>query len=184
MDLESILKTDAPNVGGTRHDEVYYALVEDVLTFPNLPNIDVAADFAGLVTISTDITFAAGKGFQKLEVIQETGKVESVIEGEMDGKVFRNNCPLVFKGVESDKLGFSRFVKNKHLIFLIREHNGTYRLIGNTVTPARVEDGTADTGDARNAARRSSVNVYDYQDHPAPIYTGTVTEYGASGSGI
>lgn len=74
-DVIDILESSDPcnkNIGGTT-DEIYYALLSDFATIPDLPLSETA--LVDKFVIDTAVTFKTGKCWKKIQIHKESGKL-------------------------------------------------------------------------------------------------------------
>lgn len=156
---------------------VYYALHSDFTTIQDPPNICgiTTATFATAAAITADHVFKAGKGFNKIKVVSETGTVVAAPLGERKRKVFQNTFTAQKAGSESEVLGMMRIVKNGEYIVLVEEAgSGRVRQIGSSRMPAEFSDLTHTIEPAFEGNNSLAFSIQDKQKWPAPIYSGDI----------
>lgn len=186
MNLEDIDQTDgADNTAGIGQD-IWVAKLADIETLP-VPILDDSAgdgSFTDLVTITDNIVMKAGKVFNKIRVTLETSALNGDIQGNMDGKSFKNAISGQLPGNKAQALGFLQWAKNSSLIAIIEELDGQVRLLGHRAYPAKLTAGGASTGAKTTDDRAVKFTLESVRKGPAPVFAGKVVLTGsAAGSG-
>ncbi len=136
-------------------DAHYYAFCEDIETYPAAltPDFVAAAAFGALVSIPIGDVFVmqAGKFFHPFPCTPETGDVKSTMVGPNDSKAFENVASFSNAGNNDALAGAIGYTANKPVIIVVKELNGTMKVVGTQDYPARLD--TAD--------RTSGVKVAD-----------------------
>jgi hypothetical protein len=186
MDLQSLEVQDSgmnnQNAGGTypfifmvKHSEAAgFNITAAPLTPDGIPLIAYGG-VSGLANIV------------KIEITEQSGKVRSELIGETDGKSFAHFADFHIPGGSANSLGLAAALKNARTIIIVPEEDGTLRVVGNTVNPARFESYEGDSGDTREAKRGGTFTFKSFGHSPAPILTGatvaTLDALAPSGSG-
>ena len=166
--------------------ELYYAKISDIETLPlptqNDPTQEV--DYETLVTIDAPIVMKPWKQFKQMYLTDYTGKIESEIQGELDGKSFMNKLEFFHPGNSAQILGFTRAAKNGNFVFIGIDADGKKRLFGTRLRPAKLETAPITTG-AAGTDRKGGTFVFSYtENYPACYFTGNVdltgTGYGSA----
>lgn len=186
MNLEDIDHTDgSDNTAGIGQD-IWVAKLADIETMPS-PILDDSTGngvLSDLVTISDNIVMKAGKAFNKIRVTLETSALDGVIQGNMDGKSFKNSISGQIAGNKAQALGFLQWAKNSSLIAIIEELDGQVRVLGHRAYPAKLTAGSANTGAKTADDRAVKFTLESVRKGPAPVFTGKVElTGGAIGSG-
>jgi hypothetical protein len=168
---------DQENAAGVSPVEIYAAKVADFLSIKKPPALNVATSLAEAATIVGPHTFTPPKGFFKINVLPETGNVETANEGEKGSKTNRNSFAGTLPGVNARNKGFIRKYQNVGMIFLVTDVNGIIHQIGSEVSPAYMTEATPNTGQKAGDVNGIPVKFEDVQAYPAPVYTGTITEF-------
>lgn len=180
--LPSILWGDGDdNMGGLR-TIAYYALHSDFTAagHPNPADRESASFTAELSTISTAPTFNSGKGWKQLYITEDTGGVESELQGEKDGRSWINKFMGFHPGIRAQVLGWLRFITNAGVYMLGDDAEGSKRLVGSRYYPAKLE--TALPSTTTTAAGRKGVQ-FEFRHsspYPAPICTFAIAEESGS----
>jgi hypothetical protein len=186
MDIQSLTVQDSGmnngNAGGTYPFifVVKHADVNGLTTTANPSNPDdiPVINYAGLSGLT---------GLKKIEITEQTGKVTDELIGDTDGKSFSSTLEFHVPGSSAKNLGFAAASKNARLVFIVPEENGTLRVVGNLVNPARFESFSADTGASREDRKGGTYTFKTFGNTPAPILTNatvdTLLAIAPSGSG-
>ena len=178
MELGNIIETCTTNVGGTG-TEVLYAPVSffDELALATPESTATTAD--QIVSITAAHTFIAGKGFRSIEVLLDTGAVESNSVGDIGGKSFEHMCKGFVPNNSPLNAGILSKLASCKWIFLVPEVNAgvtVYRQIGSKQRAAYCEDNSYKSGEASSDRRGTSI-AFKSSGHSthSPFYTGTIT---------
>lgn len=154
---------------------ILYWHTKNITSMPDVTQPDPATGtgaLASLVTVTDNIVFAANYGPYEAYATAETLGIMSKLQGELDGKSFRNELKFKNPGQKASFLGLLTAIKNGDMGFAVIEMDGTVRLLGNPLYPAKLADGDTTTGDGATSFRGSQVTIYDNASHPAPIWNG------------
>jgi len=164
-------------VAGISPVAIYACPVKDFTEIqkPKALNVAVSLEEAG--TIDGSHTFTAPKGFFKIDILPDTGLVESANEGEKGAKSNTNSFSGTLAGTDAKKVGFIRKYQNQPMIFIVTENDGTKKQIGSEVSPAYMSEGSQNSGQKAGDVKGTVVKFTDVQAYPAPVYTGTITEF-------
>ena len=182
MAFQDILWTQgSDNMGGLVGD-LYYAPTEDI-DFTTPPTLD-----ADGVTVSGDITMKTGKFFNRIYHTRGTGKIDSTVVGERDGRSFENICEFKFPGETPEVVAFERQVLNTPLVVIGKDAQGRQRLLGINVIkdtagtsdvltldfPAYLESLNATTGAAGSDAKGHTFQFKTEALSTPLFYTGAI----------
>lgn len=168
---------DQETAAGVSSVEIYGARVSDFDTIAEPPALGVATTLDEAATIGTAHTFTAPKGFFKLNILPDTGLVESTNEGEKGSKTNTNSFGGTLPGVTARNLGFVRKYQNVGMIFLVTQIDGKVRQIGSKNSPAYLSEASGTSGQKAGDINGIPVKFTDTQAYQAPIYTGAITEF-------
>lgn len=161
----------AKNMGGIK-TVGYYALIDDIDTFPELPTNPSSA--AEEVTLDGDFVMKSQKYFHKLYSTMETAEVKDEVQGERDGKSFKHTAEFFFPGTSDDALAFAANANNSKMVFIFEEASGgNRRVIGSVGLPAEVSCAFT-TGKATADRKGMTVTVTSFGYTPAPLYDGVI----------
>lgn len=156
---------------------IYGAFISDFDAIQELPALNVATSLAEAATIDTAHTFLTNKGFHKLNVLPDTGLVESVLVGEKGSKSVINSFAGTLPGTSARNKGYGRLVKNQGMIFLVTQINGDVVQIGSKNSPAYFEEYAPASGAKPEDVNGVPFKISAVDVCPAPVYTGTITEF-------
>lgn len=168
---------DQESAAGVSPVSIFAARVSDFDTIvkPLALGVAVSLDEAG--SIAGPHTFTAPKGFFKINILPDTGVVESTNEGEKGSKTNTNSFAGTLPGITARNLGFIRKYQNVGMIFLVTQIDGKVRQIGSEDSPAYLSEASGTTGLVAGDINGIPIRFTDVQAYQAPIYTGTITEY-------
>lgn len=162
---------------GVSEVEIYGAFIDDFETIQEPTDLATATSYAEAATIDTAHTFQTGKGFFKMNILPDTGNVESPLVGPKGSKSYNNIFTGTLPGVTARNIGFGRKAKNAPMIWLVKQTNGDIRQIGSKTKPAYFEEYNANTGTTAEDVNGIPFNIQDTQPYAAPIYNSTITEF-------
>ncbi len=132
---------------GVSETNFFYTPFEDILDFPMPLNIGaVGYDYEKSVTVSTPITFNAGKGWGKITLMADTGEGMVDLVGNKGNKKEKNGVAFAISGNDKKTLGYLRTFKNRPSIYMYTERNGQKRIVGDKFNPAYIVEAKATTG--------------------------------------
>lgn len=137
---------------------------------------NAASTLEELVTIpSPGHTFKAGKKWNKMNVVLETGEITSTQIGEKQRRLFQNQLVFQVAGSDATILGLQRLIKNKQLVCLVTEvGSGQIRQFGSKRLPAWIEAQEHKIEATLEGNNAVTFTVADKQKGPAPIYKGDI----------
>lgn len=168
---------DQENAAGVSPVSIWACRVSDFETILKPPALGVATTLDEAATIVGPHTFTAPKGFFKLNVLPDTGVVETTNEGEKGAKTNTNSFGGTIPGNTARNIGFVRKYQNVGMIFLVTQIDGKIRQIGSEDSPAYLSEASGTTGLKAGDINGIPIKFTDTQAYPAPIYTGTITEF-------
>ncbi len=160
---------------GVSETEIYGARISDFEEIKTIPALSAASTFAEAATISETHTFKAGKGFHKLNILPDTGNVESQSVGNKGAKSVNNRFSGTLPGTSARNKGYHRAVKNAGMIFIVKTRTGENVQIGSLAGPAYFEEFTPNTGTAPEDVNGIPFVISAIDKVAAPVYTGTIT---------
>jgi hypothetical protein len=133
-------------------------------------------------TVTGNIPLKTDKKFYQLYFTSDTGKIDSNMVGERDGKSYENILEVKYPGDTEAVIDFLRQVKNTPVVAIVRDRQGKYRLVGVSINgtsltidnPAYVEGGTGTTGAAPADAKGHTIQFKAAANHAPLFYTGTI----------
>lgn len=150
----------------------YYIAKRDIVKWPTLPNVATAA-MGELATYTGDFTLAADKKWQKIDLIDNKGKIESESQGDKPARTFLNKITLQHPESDAEAAGFARQANADDFVYLVQRRNGKFRVIGSeafeTDTKPKQDSGEGVTGDQGTSLEISCTDVA-----PAPFYEGKI----------
>ena len=174
MNLTDILwQQGTENMGGLKVIG-YYAPIEDIANFPELPENPSTPEEEVTLESTTGFTFVTGKNFLKIYSTQETGEVISEPQGEVDGQSFVHKATIFFPGSKAEAMAFMKLVNNANMVFVFEEATGgARRVIGSVAFPAKCKPSHT-TGKATADRKGMTLEIQSFGTTPAPFYTGPI----------
>lgn len=179
--LDNITGEVCEPVGGIA-GKIYFAEHSDFTTITDPKELcgdsaDAAATLAELVTTPANgLVLKAGKKFNVLDIVLETGEVTTTQIGEKKRRLFQNQIVGQVAGSGANLLGFMRLIKNKDLVVLVEEvGSGNIRQFGSNRLPAWIEAQEQKIEATLEGNNSLTITVMDKQKFPAPIYAGDIT---------
>lgn len=160
------------NMGGIAQI-AYFCAWADVETWPTKPAAPATLEENG--TLTGNLTLKAGKKMNSIYITDDTGEFEIESVGEMDGKSFVTHLRLFNPGLKKQLLGFINYAKNENLVFIVKDNDGQYYLMGDD-TRAAIYNGAPDgAGTSRETAGRRGISMeFTYKTANVHTYTGTI----------
>ena len=171
MILQDLIWPNGQDNDGGVGSEHYYALIDDVRTWPVIA--PTPTNFTGKVTLTGSFVMKPGKKFQKIYCTLEKGMIASTQVGERDGKSYETIATLHFPGNTPEMIGFLEHLKNSNIVLVVRELMGTQRVLGSQYLPANIETSAVTTGTAVADLKGATFTVRSI-GRIAPIFTGSV----------
>ena len=152
---------------------VYYIPKRDIVRWPTLPS-STPAGMDRLAIYQGSFVLAADKTWHVIDLIDNKGKIESESQGIYPARTFLNKIGLTHPGTGSEATGFASQANADDFVFLVRQRDGKFRVIGNpffpTVTKPKQDSGEDVT--ATDFGTTLDVEVTDIC--PAPFYEGLI----------
>lgn len=168
---------DQENPAGVSPVEIFAARVKDfdAIIAPLALNVATSLEAAGSIT--GPHTFPANSGFFKINILPDTGVVETANQGEKGSKTNSNSFGGTLPGTGAKVSGFIRKYQNVGMIFLVTQINGDVKQIGSKISPAYLTEASGNSGIKPGDVQGTPVKFTDVQAYPAPLYTGVITEF-------
>ncbi len=171
MSLANLVWGDGDdNMGGLR-TKAYWCMHSEVEVHAAPVARDAATTFTELSTITSDHTFVSGKGWKSIYTTEDTGMVESTLQGELDGKSWINKIKLFFPGGKQQIIGFLRWTHNAGLYFIGVDAEGAKRMVGSEHWPAKALAHTITTTETSAGRKGATMEFQASSPWPAPIVT-------------
>ncbi|WP_417365542.1 hypothetical protein [Flavobacterium beibuense] len=173
--LEDIGGESCEPVGGITA-EVQIAPHGDFDTIVDPPaTLEGYTDIEELVTIVGPHVPKEGKGFTKIQGVEETGTVKSTLIGNPGSGLFQNEVVITVAGSSPKLLGWLRLVKNlKFLAEVTEVGTGNMRQFGSKQFPAKFTGIEHAIEATMEGANQVTLTIQDKQKWPAAVYTGTL----------
>jgi hypothetical protein len=174
MDFTNIDKNlnNGQNMGGIAQ-VVYYGAWADVESWPTVPSSPATIEENG--TLTGNLVMKTGKQLFEMYITDDTGEFEIESVGERDGKSFATHLRLFNPGLKKKLLGFINWAKNENLVFVVKDNDGQYYLMGDDTRPATFEGAPDGAGTGRETAARRGISMeFVYKTANVYTYTGTI----------
>jgi hypothetical protein len=177
VNTKSMKRKTGGNIGGLA-SEHYWAFADEIKTYPDglNPDLDAATSFEALLTLeATDLfEMQAGKYFGTIPCILEEGQLKSTMVGPLDSRAFENTGTLANQGNDDELKGHAVVAAGRPIILLMRENNGSLKVLGTKEYPAQL-----DTFEWTNGGKVADGNLQKYAFKsngkiPSPTYTGAI----------
>lgn len=171
MDFEALeFQEGLNNMGGLRAIG-YYGFIADAETIPELPAAPATLEDAAVIT--ENIVMKAGKTMYAMYGTAETAGLDGETQGERDSRSTKRTLKWFYPTTSKKALGFALKSLNRNCFFIVREHDGKYRLIGSQAFPAEVSANDS-TGTAVTDRKGITLTITDSGFGPCPIYEGDI----------
>jgi len=154
--------------------QVLYAFPEDVATFPTLADPATATTLSSLIEYADPIIMKTGKQFFPLYSTLETAELTTALTGSRDGKGRENSLKISYPGNDSNFLGFEAYVTNRDVIFLVKEKNGKWRVLGSLEDPAYLDVDAGTSGAKISDSRKTELTFKAPAETSCPVYISDV----------
>lgn len=144
----------------------------NILKFPKLPApSDEGADMGKIATYDGDFALAADSVFFKIDILDTASNVTSASQGDRPSKTFLNSSTLKYAGNNEKAAGFARMANADDILYVVRQRDGKYRVIGNEAFQTNTNPGQ-DSGMAVTDASGTTLEISVTDICPAPFYVG------------
>lgn len=180
MDLFDILHESGQDNTAGLMQEFYFAKLEDIDTFPT--PIENPTSPTEKMTVSEDFVMKQDKGFHKGYMTWGRGGLSWALQGPMDGKSFRHTFEFYKPGADEESLAFLTLAKNENLIFIVKDKDEKFRIVGSEGIPAKMDSSEGGTGQTGEDDKGDTITFVSESAHPPYFYDGSVPVASASGS--
>jgi hypothetical protein len=177
--LDNVLEVCGANPSGTAR-EIFFAPLDYFETIQKPVSFGSATEMKDILTIAGTHVFKEDKGFHKIQVVDETGNVQSNAVGEKGGRSFEHMVSGFVAGNSAHNLAVFSKLASCPYIFIVQEYNSegatVYRQIGSENRPGyNVDENNYNSGTA-SADRRGLQFTFKSVGNPthAPFYEGTL----------
>lgn len=172
--------TNGQNMGGIAQ-VVYFGLWDDVETWPTKPA--APATLVANAVLTGDLVMKAGKRMFEMYLTDDTGEFEIEPVGESDGKSFVEHLRLFHPGLKTKILGFMNAVKNENMVFIVKDNDDQYYLMGDDTRPATYAGSPDGSGTSKETAGRRGMSFeFVYKTANVYTYAGSIPLTAGSGS--
>ncbi len=111
-----------------------------------------------IATYDGDFVLAADKKWLQLDVLTAASNITSASQGEKPSKTFLNSATLKYADVDEAVTGFCRMANSDDLVFVVRQRNGKFRVLGSEAFETNVNP-SQDSGMAVTDASGTQLEV-------------------------
>ena len=174
--MEDLLWTPgSKNMGGLVGN--IHAIEIDQIDLSTEPTLD-----ADGLTITSPLVLNVDQKFATIYHTRETGKIDSNMVGERDGRSFDNMLEFFHPGSSKAEAAFREKYCNTPSVYIAKDTDGNWRLIGlakigGKITkdlPAYMEPSNNTTGAAAADRRGSTYVIKSEASHPPLFYEGPI----------
>lgn len=152
--------------------EAYAIPKRNIVSFPKLPELaSKDATMESIATLVGDFTLAADKKFFRIDILDQASNLTSASQGEKPSKTFLNSTTLKYAGNNAKAIGFARMANADDLVYVVRQRDGIYRVVGNEMFQTNTNPGQ-DSGMSVTDASGTTLEISVTDICPAPIYMG------------
>lgn len=150
-----------------------------IVKYPTLPDLeDKDVTMETLAVYKGDFGLAADSKFFKIDILDSASNVTSASQGEKPSKTFVNSTTLKYAGNNEAAAGFARMANTDDLLYVVRQRDGKFRVIGNEMFETNTNPGQ-DSGMNVTDASGTTLEISVTDVCPTPFYVGKlVTEDG------
>ncbi len=149
----------------------YYGFTEEASAIPELPETPASMSVAGV--IAGNITMKAGKTMYPMYGTLTKLNLKGEAQGERDSMTKVRTVTWKYPDTNAAAIGFDIGTNNQNLFFVVTDHNGRNRLLGNKSIPAQVK-ASDDSGTGPSDEKGYTFEISDFGIGAAPIYTGDI----------
>ena len=155
-------------------NEAYFVSRHQITTYPKLPAVtDDGVSMSSLATYKGDFSLAADAVFHKMDILDSKSNNISSSQGEKPSKSFINTITLKYAGNNEAAAGFCRLANVDDLLFIVRQRDGAYRVIGNEMFATDVKP-SQDSGMQVTDESGTTIEASVTDVAPAPYYKGHI----------
>lgn len=147
--MENILNASAPSKGVGLKRTIYFGLVADIETWPELTS--PATTYEDLATLNSVVVMKSTKQMYSFEATVRKSSFNTMSAGQRGAKSAKNRLEIVQVVTSPALVGFLAKHQNDEMFFIINDLAGQARFIGDEDLPATCEEyelpSGADNGD-------------------------------------
>lgn len=129
--------------GGLIPTEIYYCPINRIERLV-VPNASGSYEAAGKIT--QKILCTENYGFKKIKALIDTSELSAALEGNIGKKTDGSDFELIILGTRAKLIGFSRKMRNVPMVFIVKDTNGRYFVLGTLVSPCYIAGFELSTG--------------------------------------
>lgn len=170
-DIKNCSREDVSS--GVINTEIFVAISEQIFRFPKLPNSnDFNLSLQESVTLKKDIVFNSKNGFFKIDAQIDTAEIKDELVGNRGNKKIKSSFEFFLSNTSARNCGFVKAFKNTPCIYIVKDKEGNFRVLGSKDIPVYFEDVTGTTGKTPEDNNGWQISITTTSSSPAPIYIG------------
>jgi len=164
----------AYNVGGGTQ-KFYFVSRTDTVVIPrpkDLLDLTITSP-KEVVEITTDITFAVGKGWREGYCTRDRATIKGTQSAERDASGYKFDGEVFVPGVDGDDLGNIQVLMNDDVLILMPTVDSKYLLLGSSMFSAEIK-GEFDLAKNESGVRGTLLKLSSFEVGPQ-LYSGVIT---------
>lgn len=159
-----------PNLPGVQ-SRVYAISKGDIVSYPTLKRDELGRVISS--ELEGDFVLAADKVWAHMDILPDKSQLTSEPQGEIPSQSQLNKLVALHPGTGPEATQLAAAVNNSNCIFIVRDMNNRYRVVGNEkyVAKATVNQ---DLGQGTTGTASTTLNVEVTDEVPAPFYYGKI----------
>lgn len=149
----------------------YYGYTEEAQSIPEIPDSPANMSDAGVIT--GNIVMKSGKTMYPMYGTLTKLNLKGEAQGERDSMTKVRTLTWKYPDTNELAIGFDIASNNQNMFFVVTDHNGRNRLVGNKSIPAHVKSAD-DSGTAPSDEKGYTYEISDFGIGAAPIYEGDI----------
>lgn len=160
------------NTPGIR-SKIYVTSKQNIVKWPTLANPETETDPVKLATYQGNFTLAAGKYWEKIDLLSDKSPITSETQGDKPSVTTLNKATFFHPGATEKATAYARKANNADYVYLIQTRAGDWRLIGNESYQTKTKV-SQKLGDTATSEMGTTIEVEVTDIMPAPFYTGEI----------
>ena len=152
---------------------VYGVFKRDIVKWPTLPEESAESTMEKLATYVGDFTLAGDKKWVRIDLATNKGNVECETQGDRPSRTFLNKLTASYPGSSAAAAGFCRMAIDEDMVFLVRQRDGKFRVLGSEAFPIDVKPKFS-TGEGISTSGGTDFEIEATDICPAPYYEGVI----------
>lgn len=150
----------------------YFVSKSDITSWPTLP-ATASKEMKELAIYSGSFTLDADKKWHTIDFTLNKGSISSETQGDIPSRTFLNKATLNHPEIDEAAAGAMRQMLYDDLVYIIRQRDGRYRVLGNEMFPTDTKPQMT-TGEGTSGDVGTTLEIEVTDVCPAPFYVGTL----------